>query len=84
MSTFPAPARFWRLRDGGESVQAGARRAERFASLALLNADPVAGLRHVHAWREEALPQFFDLREVWLRFISECREELDRPVDEES
>ena len=53
-------------------------------SLALLNADPVAGLRHVHAWREEALPQFFDLREVWLRFISECREELDRPVDEES
>src|SRR5204862_3883414 len=46
-------------------------------SLALLNADHVARHRHVQAWREEALPQFFDLREVWLRVIAECREELD-------
>jgi hypothetical protein len=53
-------------------------------SLALLNADHVARHRHVQAWREEALPQFFDLREVWLRVIAECREELDRPVDDES
>jgi hypothetical protein len=53
-------------------------------SLALLNADPVARHRHVHAWRDEALPQFFDLREIWLRVIAECREELDRPVDDES
>ncbi len=53
-------------------------------SLALLNADPIARLRHVQAWREAALPQFFDLREIWLRVIAECREELDRPVDDES
>ena len=54
------------------------------SSLALVS-DPV-GLRHrpVQAWREDALPRLFDLREVWLRVIAECREELDRPVDDES
>ncbi len=53
-------------------------------SLALLNADANTRLPHVRAWREEALSRFFDLREVWLRVIAECREELDRPVDDES
>lgn len=54
------------------------------SSLALMNADHA--LRHpaVQSWRDEALPKFFDLREVWLRVIAECREELDRPVDDES
>src|SRR4051812_41708142 len=50
-------------------------------SLALLNADSVSRHRNVLGWREEALPSLFDLREVWLRVIAECREELDRPVD---
>ena len=53
-------------------------------SLALLNADAVARLPHVQSWREQALPRFFDLREVWLRVIAECRDELERPADEES
>ena len=53
-------------------------------SLALLNDDSIPRYRHVLAWREEALPSLFDLREVWLRVIAECREELDRPVDDES
>lgn len=35
-------------------------------------------LRH----REQALPRLFDLREVWLRVMSECRTELARPVDD--
>jgi hypothetical protein len=52
-------------------------------TLALLNADAVARLPAVLAWREEALPRCFDLREVWLRVIAECREELERPVDDE-
>jgi hypothetical protein len=52
-------------------------------SLALLNDNQVTRHRHVLAWREEALPSLFDLREVWLRVIAECREELDRPVDDE-
>ena len=54
------------------------------SSLALLNADTTARLPHVQAWREQSLPRFFDLREVWLRVIAECRDELKRPTDEEN
>jgi hypothetical protein len=53
-------------------------------SLALLNDE--APLRHaaVRHYREQALPRLFDLREVWLRVITECRRELNRPIDEET
>ena len=54
------------------------------STLALLDADSATAHRAVMAYREETLPKLFDLREIWLRVISECREELDRPVDEES
>ncbi|MDB6127770.1 MAG: hypothetical protein JWM35_1666 [Verrucomicrobia bacterium] len=54
------------------------------ATLALLNADDAKPHRAVMAYREATLPKLFDLREIWLRVTSECREELDRPVDEES
>jgi hypothetical protein len=53
-------------------------------TLALLNSESVASQRYVMAWRKEAVPQLFDLREIWLRVMSECREELDRPVDDEN
>ena len=53
-------------------------------SLTLLNAETAAKHRAVMAYREDTLPRLFDLREIWLRVIAECREELDRPVDEES
>jgi hypothetical protein len=53
-------------------------------SLALLNADAVNRHRAVLAWREDALPRIFDLREIWLRVIAECRDELDRPADDEA
>lgn len=53
-------------------------------SLTLLNAADAAKHPAVMAYREDTLPRLFDLREIWLRVISECREELDRPVDEES
>ena len=53
-------------------------------SFALLGADSVARHQAVLAWRDEAMPRLFDLREIWLRVIAECRDELDRPVDEEN
>jgi hypothetical protein len=54
------------------------------ASLSLLNSETPKAHRAVMAYREETLPKLFDLREIWLRVIAECREELDRPVDEET
>ncbi|MBS0662299.1 MAG: hypothetical protein JSR48_03490 [Verrucomicrobia bacterium] len=53
-------------------------------SLSLLNADSAQTHRTVREFRDQALPALFDLREIWLRVIAECRDELDRPVDEES
>lgn len=52
-------------------------------SLALVNDDLMTRTRLLQAWREEALPRLFDLREVWLRVIAECREELERPLDDD-
>lgn len=53
-------------------------------SLALLNSDEALHRAPLIAWRAEAQPRLFDLREIWLRVIAECRDELDRPVDDES
>jgi len=53
-------------------------------SLALLNDEAANRYRAVAAFREEALPRLFDLREIWLRVIAECREELERPAEDES
>jgi hypothetical protein len=51
-------------------------------SLALLGeaATPSAGLSR---FREAAVPCLFDLREIWLRVMAECREELEQPPDED-
>ncbi len=56
--------------------------AELNHSLAVLNGEATAKHRAVTAYREEALPRLFDLREIWLRVINECRDELDRPGEE--
>jgi hypothetical protein len=53
-------------------------------TLALLDRDPSTHYPQVDAWRDVAMPQLFDLREIWLRVMGECRAELDRPVDDES
>ena len=37
----------------------------------------------VSQFRNFASPRLFDLREVWLRVMAECREELERPSEDE-
>lgn len=50
-------------------------------TLALLSSDEASLQPTVVAFREHALPRVFDLREIWLRVINECRDELERPED---
>lgn len=50
------------------------------STLALLNGEQKP---ETLAWRDDARRRLFDLREIWLRVIAECRDELDRPVDDE-
>ena len=53
-------------------------------TLALLNAETLNESAAMARWRDDALPSLFDLREIWLRVMSECRGELERPLDDES
>jgi hypothetical protein len=52
------------------------------AALALLGAE-AAPSRAFGNYRDTALPRLFDLREIWLRVMNECREELERPAEED-
>ncbi len=53
-------------------------------SLSLLNGSVATSNRALTGFRGDALPRLFDLREIWLRVINECRDELKRPTEEES
>jgi hypothetical protein len=50
-------------------------------TLALLDDRASNGSRSLSHFRGDALPRLFDLREIWLRVMNECRQELERPAD---
>ncbi len=53
------------------------------ASLSLLDERAAAHHPAAAEFREDALPRLFDLREIWLRVMNECRSELERPVEDD-
>jgi hypothetical protein len=52
-------------------------------TLALLHQPDDSKERHILAYHGDVIMSIFDLREIWLRVISECRGELKRPTDED-
>ncbi|TAG32298.1 MAG: hypothetical protein EAZ36_02620 [Verrucomicrobia bacterium] len=51
-------------------------------TMATLAPEACTHSRALGHYRESALARLFDLREVWLRVMGECREELARPSDD--
>ncbi len=52
-------------------------------TLALLNDVEANKWHHVAQYRQEVMMTMFDLREIWLRVIGECRSELQRPIEDD-
>ncbi len=50
-------------------------------SLSLLENGMQSTSRAMKHFHEDALPRLFDLREIWLRVMNECRQELRRPIE---
>lgn len=50
-------------------------------SLSLLDEKAVSHSRGLAHFRHDAFPRLFDLREIWLRVMNECRQELERPPE---
>jgi hypothetical protein len=53
-------------------------------SFALLGSPGARRHPAVAAYAEQARIRLFDLREIWLRVTEDCRQEIERPLDDES
>lgn len=51
--------------------------------LSLLGSKPAETSKTIIAYREDAFRRLFDLREIWLRVMNECRTELERPAEDD-
>ena len=51
-------------------------------SFALVSNEPQPS-RALLSYRDQALPRLFDVREIWLRVMNECRDELERPTEDD-
>jgi hypothetical protein len=50
-------------------------------SFSLLDEKAAEHSRALAHFRQDALHRLFDLREIWLRVMNECRQELERPAE---
>jgi len=57
--------------------------AELNACFADIGSEAAGGHAALLACRDDLRMRLFDLREIWLRVISDCREDSNRPADEE-
>jgi len=57
--------------------------AELNQTLAQLESGMPHASRALKNFHDDTLPRLFDLREIWLRVMNECRQELQRPIDGE-
>jgi hypothetical protein len=55
--------------------------AELNQTLALLESGMPHASRALKNFHDDTLPRLFDLREIWLRVMNECRQELQRPIE---
>jgi hypothetical protein len=52
------------------------------STLALIDDKTAASHCALAAYRDDAIPRLFDLREIWLRVIGECRDEIARQTED--
>ena len=50
---------------------------------AQVGSEAAEGIEAVRECRDEMRLKLFDLREIWLRVISDCREDTERQTDDE-